>query len=63
MTITDLAERVGLSVSPCHRRLRALKQTGAISGYYTHPPCAQRSAATANQPVDRDHGRHIREDL
>lgn len=24
LTVTQLAERVGLSVSPCHRRLRAL---------------------------------------
>jgi DNA-binding Lrp family transcriptional regulator len=33
LTLTDLAERVGLSLSPCHRRLRALEQSGAISGY------------------------------
>ncbi len=33
LTITDLAERVQLSVSPCHRRLRALEQSGAIAGY------------------------------
>ncbi|HRN62168.1 MAG TPA: Lrp/AsnC family transcriptional regulator [Gammaproteobacteria bacterium] len=33
LSITDLAERVGLSVSPCHRRLRALEQSGAIRGY------------------------------
>jgi DNA-binding Lrp family transcriptional regulator len=33
LSLTDLAERVGLSLSPCHRRLRALEQTGAISGY------------------------------
>jgi DNA-binding Lrp family transcriptional regulator len=33
LTITELAERVGLSVSPCHRRLRALERSGAISGY------------------------------
>lgn len=30
------AERVGLSLSPCHRRLRALEQSGAISGYRAH---------------------------
>lgn len=36
LTVTDLAERVGLSVSPCHRRLRALEQAGAISGYRAH---------------------------
>ncbi|WP_284984500.1 Lrp/AsnC family transcriptional regulator [Arthrobacter sp. efr-133-TYG-118] len=33
LSLTDLAERVGLSLSPCHRRLRALEESGAISGY------------------------------
>ncbi|WP_427019079.1 Lrp/AsnC family transcriptional regulator [Pseudarthrobacter sp. P1] len=33
LSLTDLAERVGLSLSPCHRRLRALEQSAAISGY------------------------------
>ncbi|MGY0055343.1 Lrp/AsnC family transcriptional regulator [Streptomyces sp. LZ34] len=33
LTVTELAERVRLSVSPCHRRLRALERSGAISGY------------------------------
>jgi DNA-binding Lrp family transcriptional regulator len=33
LSLTDLAERVSLSLSPCHRRLRALEQSGAISGY------------------------------
>jgi DNA-binding Lrp family transcriptional regulator len=33
LTITELAERVQLSVSPCHRRLRALERSGAIAGY------------------------------
>jgi DNA-binding Lrp family transcriptional regulator len=33
LTVTDLAERVQLSLSPCHRRLRALERSGAISGY------------------------------
>jgi DNA-binding Lrp family transcriptional regulator len=32
-TITELAERVQLSVSPCHRRLRALERNGTIRGY------------------------------
>jgi DNA-binding Lrp family transcriptional regulator len=36
MTVTELAGRVGLSLSPCHRRLRALEQSGAISGYHIH---------------------------
>jgi|SRR6478735_9419540 DNA-binding Lrp family transcriptional regulator len=33
-TLTELAERVRLSVSPCHRRLRALERAGVISGYH-----------------------------
>ena len=33
LTLTELAGRVGLSVSPCHRRLRELKRRGAITGY------------------------------
>jgi len=33
LTLTELAGRVGLSVSPCHRRLRELERTGAIRGY------------------------------
>jgi len=36
ITITELAERVRLSVSPCHRRLRALEESGAIAGYRAH---------------------------
>ena len=34
LTLTELAERVRLSVSPCHRRLRALERDGVISGYH-----------------------------
>jgi DNA-binding Lrp family transcriptional regulator len=33
LTVTDLAARVGLSVSPCHRRVRELEATGVIQGY------------------------------
>jgi DNA-binding Lrp family transcriptional regulator len=33
LTVTELAARVQLSVSPCHRRLRELERTGAIRGY------------------------------
>jgi DNA-binding Lrp family transcriptional regulator len=36
LTITELADRIGLSVSPCHRRLRALERSGAIGGYRAH---------------------------
>lgn len=33
LTVTELAARVQLSLSPCHRRLRALERSGAIRGY------------------------------
>ncbi|NCB58633.1 MAG: Lrp/AsnC family transcriptional regulator [Gammaproteobacteria bacterium] len=33
LSITDLAERVGLSLSPCHRRVKALEESGTITGY------------------------------
>jgi DNA-binding Lrp family transcriptional regulator len=36
LTVTELAERVRLSVSPCHRRLRALEESGVIAGYRAH---------------------------
>ncbi|MET7802053.1 Lrp/AsnC family transcriptional regulator [Streptomyces decoyicus] len=34
LTVTELAARVQLSVSPCHRRLRDLEREGAIRGYH-----------------------------
>src|SRR5690606_25880055 len=33
LTATELAERVGLTVSPCLRRLRLLEEAGVIRGY------------------------------
>lgn len=33
LTLTELAAQVGLSVSPCHRRLRDLERRGVIRGY------------------------------
>jgi DNA-binding Lrp family transcriptional regulator len=33
LSVTELGERIGLSLSPCHRRVRALEQLGVISGY------------------------------
>jgi DNA-binding Lrp family transcriptional regulator len=33
LTITELAAQVGLTVSPCHRRLRELERSGAIRSY------------------------------
>ncbi len=33
LTVTALADRVRLSVAPCHRRLRELERVGVIRGY------------------------------
>lgn len=33
MTATALASKVGLTVAPCHRRLRDLEASGVIRGY------------------------------
>ncbi|TAM00780.1 MAG: Lrp/AsnC family transcriptional regulator [Paraburkholderia sp.] len=33
LSITELSERVGLSLSPCQRRLRALESAQVVSGY------------------------------
>lgn len=33
LTVTELADRVRLSVSPCQRRLRRLESNGVIRGY------------------------------
>lgn len=33
LTVTELSERIGLSLSPCQRRLRALEKAEVISGY------------------------------
>lgn len=32
-SLTELAERVGVSLSPCHRRVRTLEERGVITGY------------------------------
>ncbi|MEQ9850954.1 MULTISPECIES: Lrp/AsnC family transcriptional regulator [Pectobacterium] len=33
LSLTDLAERVGISLSSCQRRVRSLESEGVISGY------------------------------
>ncbi|MGO4312358.1 Lrp/AsnC family transcriptional regulator [Pseudomonas sp. KB_15] len=33
LSVTELSERVGLSLSPCHRRVRALEESGVLLGY------------------------------
>ena len=35
MSITELAERVNLSATPCARRIKRLEDTGTIIGYHT----------------------------
>ena len=35
LTLTELAERVGISLSPCHRRVHVLEETGIIQHYRT----------------------------
>jgi DNA-binding Lrp family transcriptional regulator len=34
LSFTELADRVQLSLSPCHRRVRTLEQAGIIAGYH-----------------------------
>ena len=33
LSVTELAHKVGLSLSPCHRRVKALEDAGIIKGY------------------------------
>ena len=33
LTMQQLADKVGLSVSPCHRRVKLLEERGVITGY------------------------------
>jgi len=33
LAMVDLAERVGLSPTPCQRRVRRLEQEGVVAGY------------------------------
>ena len=35
MSITELAERVNLSATPCARRIKRLEDSGIITGYHT----------------------------
>ncbi len=36
VSITDLAEQVGLSPTPCAERVRRLERSGVITGYHAH---------------------------
>ena len=33
LSLAEVAERIGLSLSPCHRRVKVLEDTGVIQGY------------------------------
>ncbi len=46
MTNVELAERVGLTAPPCLRRVRALEEMGAITGYH-----ADLDAARLGYPI------------
>src|SRR5437773_11350796 len=46
LSYTDLAERVGLSVSAAHQRVRRLEQRGVIQGY-----CARVDSDTLGLPL------------
>ena len=34
ISVQDLSQRVGLSASPCARRMRMLEEAGIIAGYH-----------------------------
>lgn len=36
ISITDLAQEVGLSATPCAERVRRLERSGVITGYHAH---------------------------
>ena len=36
ISMTDLAEQVGLSTSPCSERVKRLERDGVITGYHAH---------------------------
>lgn len=36
LTMTELAQRVGLSATPCTERVRRLERSGVITGYHAH---------------------------
>ena len=47
MSITELAERVNLSATPCARRIKRLEEAGIITGYHT-----QTDAQKLGYPLD-----------
>ena len=41
LSITELAERIGLSLSPCHRRVKALEESGSLKAYHADLEASQ----------------------
>ena len=61
LTNAELAERVGLSLSPCWRRLKRLEESGVITGYQAlldrpaRRPGPPRGAAGTPHQIGRAH--------
>ena len=47
ISITELAERVNLSATPCARRIKRLEDTGIITGYHTQTDAQKLGLALA----------------
>lgn len=47
MSITELAERINLSATPCARRIKRLEDTGVIMGYHTQTDAQKLGLALA----------------
>ncbi|ARK82038.1 AsnC family transcriptional regulator [Burkholderia pseudomallei] len=45
MAMKDLAERVGLTVTPCIERVRRMERDGVITGYHAHVDPSQLGAS------------------
>jgi Lrp/AsnC family leucine-responsive transcriptional regulator len=62
MTNSELAERIGLSPSPCLRRVRRLEAAGVISGYFAlvNPDAVGLAvSAFVRVRLDRQDDRHL----
>ena len=59
----ELADKVGLSISPCHRRVKLLEQRGVISGYMAHRGSESRSAFRSASSSRSNSIRQKEEDL
>jgi hypothetical protein len=50
----DLADRIGLSPSPCLRRVRALEEAGIVTGYLAWHPLELGWLKKASRPIGLD---------